>query len=517
LNGLSAALARALGELGVGGSDIATLLAEAVEAECVLCRITVSGADLISTGLRGDTDPGSVNEKLTRLRLGYCCRNGCASSYYVVRFAPRPGIEWSEVWDRGQGRLGSPAELAPEQEVPPQALWCNLISAVWVERARKPFVLGFLSVLVLVLFIIGGCRVPGISPKSRVFIVSSAEHLPVTASVPGGHEPAWLKSLLLFGSLALSACSRQNVDPVAESGARTGATNVPLQGSKRVVVQTIDGVALHPGRRRDEIPPVDHPMFGSGATDGAGLSGEDLVVGVFFGGIARAYPLWILGSREIVNDRFGNDAVCVTYCPLSASAVVFLARMGNRWLTFGNEGALYECNLVLYDRQTHSLWYQLRGSAITGDYKNTRLPIIPAVVTRWADWRSRYPGSTILAGDQQGGRFFRTRDSPDPALHDAAGPMAPVSRMDPRLAPTERVLGFCYQGRDFCFPMAVADQLSEGRVAIAGIPGAFAVRRTGGILDVVGPEGSALTTIGAYWFAWHAAFPAGEVITNRSW
>jgi len=83
-----------------------------------------------------------------------------------------------------------------------------------------------------------------------------------------------------------------------------------------------------------------------------------------------------------VNDRFGNDTVCVTYCPLSASAVVFLSRVGNRSLTFGNEGALYECNLVLYDRQTHSLWYQLRGSAIAGDYKNARLRIVPAVVAR---------------------------------------------------------------------------------------------------------------------------------------
>jgi hypothetical protein len=257
-------------------------------------------------------------------------------------------------------------------------------------------------------------------------------------------------------------------------------------------------------------------MFGSGETDGTELPGEDLVVGVHFGGTARAYPLWILRSREIVNDRFGSDAVCVTYCPLSASAVVFLSRVGSRSLTFGNEGALYECNLVLYDRQTYSLWYQLRGSAIAGDFKNARLLIVPAVVTRWADWRTRYPSSTILVGDRQGGRFFRTRDSAAPVLPDATEPMAPVSRMDPRLAPTQRVLGFHYEGRDLCFPMTVVDQLSDGRVAIAGIQGTFDARQAGGILDVVGPDGSALTTIGAYWFAWHAAFPAGDVITNRS-
>ena len=161
---------------------MATLLAEAVEAECILCRITVSGADLISTGLGGDTDAAGVNEKLVRLRLGYCCRKGCPSSYYVVRFAPRPGIEWSQLWGRAEPGLGLPAEPAPDEYVPRPALWRNLIPVAWVERARKPITLGVVSLLVLVLFIIGGCRVPGLSPKSRVFIVSCVEHLPVDPS-----------------------------------------------------------------------------------------------------------------------------------------------------------------------------------------------------------------------------------------------------------------------------------------------------------------------------------------------
>src|SRR5439155_26451298 len=117
LPGLSTALGRTLGELGVGGSDMATLLAEAVQAQCMLCRISVSGADLISTSLGGDTDAAGVNEKLDRLRLGYGCRKGCPSSYYVVRFAPRPGIEWSQLWGRSEPGLGLPAEAAPDQTV----------------------------------------------------------------------------------------------------------------------------------------------------------------------------------------------------------------------------------------------------------------------------------------------------------------------------------------------------------------------------------------------------------------
>ena len=185
LHGLSTALARTLGELGVGGNDMAKLLAEAVEAQCILCRITVSGSDLISTGLGNDTEATGVSEKLGRLRLGYCCRKGCTSNYYVVRFAPRPGIEWSELWDRTEPALGLSAESAPEREAPRPALWRNLIPVAWVERARRPVVLAVVSFLLLMFFIIGGCRVPGLSPKARVFIVSGMQQLPVDASVRG--------------------------------------------------------------------------------------------------------------------------------------------------------------------------------------------------------------------------------------------------------------------------------------------------------------------------------------------
>jgi hypothetical protein len=160
---------------------MATLLAEAVEAECILCRITVSGTDLISMGLRGDTDATGVHEKLVRLRLGYCCRRGCPSSYYVVRFAPRPDIEWSELWDRAQPCLGLPA---PSEEVPPTAFWRNLIPVVWLERTRRPIIFGVVSLLVLGLLIIGGCR-PDLLHKSRVFIVSGVERLPADPSVQG--------------------------------------------------------------------------------------------------------------------------------------------------------------------------------------------------------------------------------------------------------------------------------------------------------------------------------------------
>jgi len=295
------------------------------------------------------------------------------------------------------------------------------------------------------------------------------------------------------------------------SRSRVGSDN-------RAGLPVINGVPLYPGLPRDEIRAIDHPVFAPSSASEASLSDEDLVVGVSFNGAARAYPLWILGTREIVNDRYGSDPVCVTFCTLSASAVVFLARVEGRELTFGNEGALYECNLVLYDRRTHSLWYQLRGSAIAGEHAGKRLPTIPTAVVRWADWRRCFPKSAVLVADQRTGRFFRTLTE-DRAGHsrEGFGPAAPVSRMDARLPLMQKVLGFCCDGRAVCLPGARIDQLPDGGMAIPSTGRSLTVRRRDGMVVVAGPDGAELTAIGAYWFAWHAAFPLTEVITNLAY
>ena len=40
-------------------------------------------------------------------------------------------------------------------------------------------------------------------------------------------------------------------------------------------------------------------------------------------------------------------------------------------LTFGVSGRLYESNVLLYDHQTESLWFQLKEEAVTGPMTGT--------------------------------------------------------------------------------------------------------------------------------------------------
>lgn len=114
---------------------------------------------------------------------------------------------------------------------------------------------------------------------------------------------------------------------------------------------------------RDRIRPIDEPRYGS-PDELPWLEDGDLVVGYVADGEAYAYPVKVLNFRELVKDELGGRPVVVTYCPLCGSGVVYDRRAADRTLLFGNTSALYEADLVMFDHETGSYWFQVAGEAI---------------------------------------------------------------------------------------------------------------------------------------------------------
>jgi hypothetical protein len=61
----------------------------------------------------------------------------------------------------------------------------------------------------------------------------------------------------------------------------------------------------------DGIRPIYDPQFASAAE--APLQDEELVMGVAFGDEAKAYPIAVLRSREMVNDELTGIPILVTW------------------------------------------------------------------------------------------------------------------------------------------------------------------------------------------------------------
>ncbi len=60
-------------------------------------------------------------------------------------------------------------------------------------------------------------------------------------------------------------------------------------------------------------------------------------------------------------------------------------------------GLLYKENLLLFDRDTESLWSQLRGQAVAGHLAGTHLRLLPVSMSTWRNWRADHPLTLVLA------------------------------------------------------------------------------------------------------------------------
>ncbi|MGE4136150.1 MAG: DUF3179 domain-containing protein [Pirellulales bacterium] len=194
------------------------------------------------------------------------------------------------------------------------------------------------------------------------------------------------------------------------------------------------------GPPKDGIPALTDPKL-MAAREATYLQPDDRVVGVAIGDVTRAYPLRILDYHEVVNDRFGEAPIAVTYCPLCDSAVVFDRRTKLGESEFGVSGLLFNSNVLMYDRsgQPESLWSQLMAEGVSGPAARIPLKTLPVEVTSWQDWMSRHPQTTVLSADTGHARDYGQR------LYAAyfASPelMFAVKPLDRRLPAKTPVLG----------------------------------------------------------------------------
>ena len=147
----------------------------------------------------------------------------------------------------------------------------------------------------------------------------------------------------------------------------------------------------------DGIPPIDKPVFVSPAAADAWLKPTEPVLGLRVGSDARAYPLQILIWHEIVNDVVGGRPVVVTFCPLCNAGLVFDRVASGTTLDFGTSGKLWKSDLLMYDRETHSLWSQMEGRAVVGARAGARLTPLPANTLAYEDFKQAYPGGRVLS------------------------------------------------------------------------------------------------------------------------
>ena len=197
----------------------------------------------------------------------------------------------------------------------------------------------------------------------------------------------------------------------------------------------------------DGIPAIDDPIM-IPVAEVDFLADTEPVVAIEINGEARAYPIQILIWHEIVNDIVGGIPVTITYCPLCNSALAYERTVTTQRddstssdviLDFGTSGLLLNSSLVMYDRQTETLWSHFTAEAVHGLLVGTRLRTLPVAMMSWATWREAHPDGRVLS--RETGHTREYGQNPYPGYDTSVTPFLFQGEVDGRLTAMTRITG----------------------------------------------------------------------------
>ncbi len=226
-----------------------------------------------------------------------------------------------------------------------------------------------------------------------------------------------------------------------DRGPLNSYTAWPTDWSRRTVEDWTEFRAgLQASDPRDGIPPIDSPVFESVALAGQWLGPRDPGALVQIDGEARFYPLSILTRHEIVNDAFGDVPVAVTFCPLCNTAIAYDRRVNGEVLRLGVSGLLRNSDLVMWDDATTSLWQQITGEGLIGDFAGAQLESVPTSIVSFAQFVESFPDGKSLAGESAFGRQSYGVN-PYQGYSSGSRPFLFDGEIDERLPALSRVVG----------------------------------------------------------------------------
>ena len=144
---------------------------------------------------------------------------------------------------------------------------------------------------------------------------------------------------------------------------------------------------------------------------------------------------------------------------------MYVREVSDTVLTFGVSGKLIMNGLVMYDRETGSLWSQVIGQGVDGLHKGSELTIIPALQTTWQRWLSAHPETLVL---DKRGRYLS--DGYMSYYTDSSLGIFGQTERDGRLGPKEFVVGVTINGRFKAYPFSELDKTPVVNDVLDGVP-----------------------------------------------
>ena len=176
-------------------------------------------------------------------------------------------------------------------------------------------------------------------------------------------------------------------------------------------------------------------------------------------------------------------------------------------------GLLYRSNVLMYDKETESLWSQIRGEAVAGPLTGTRLQVLPSTLTSWEKWRKAYPETLVLSfatGYQRNYEF-------DPYLdyYQQQSGFFSFFKPGPNEREKELVVGIVIDGQARAYPFESLKKSGQIQDRLAGKTLTLRFSAATDQLQVLDEQGQAVSQMIAYWFVWKAIWPQSERFAGK--
>lgn len=245
------------------------------------------------------------------------------------------------------------------------------------------------------------------------------------------------------------------------------------------------------------------------------LAPDARIISVEINGEVVGVPLGILDFHEVANMTIGDEPVAATYCPLCDSATVISRRVEHpdgksEVLEFGVSGALYNSNVLMYDRTHRGLWSQLGMRAVSGPLAGTELDHYPIRMMTFDRFARLHPDAPVLSRETGHRRPYGR--SPYESYFARDDLMVKVWEMGDELPKKTLGVGVLAEGRSWFVP---ADSVGEsftletpmGEVELSSGPA--------GVSVVNAPEG--VHTAQTFYYSWSAFNKQTKVVkTSQS-
>ena len=189
---------------------------------------------------------------------------------------------------------------------------------------------------------------------------------------------------------------------------------------------------------------------------------------------------------------------------------MYARSVGEKVYSFGVSGNLWRDAMVMFDRETNSLWSHVTGECIEGEMLGKRITALNAVLVPYSEWVEQYPESKILAregGSKAASHYAGYVES------DRLGIFGTQAKRK-ELPQKEIIQGVAYENVSVAIVSSAFDKKESVEFTLAGQE--FVARQDGSAVNVFKKLGDdklePYPTTTAYWFGWVNFYPRAEVI-----